>query len=325
MSYHHRYKPRDFVFALRLLSLRKRTALTQEAVALHVGVTEKAIRNWEGGNNYPSEANLRKLIELYLDQDAFAAGQEQDEARTLWQQSHESAHRRSTSFDELWFATLLKAGRARRLTLAPQQEDSWLSSASAPRLLQADWGAALDVSVLYGRSQELAQLEQWLLSERCRLVALLGMGGIGKTSLAVKLTQQVTSHFDCVLWRSLYNAPTLDDVLRDWLQVLSPQRLLDPSEELEHLLALLLEQLQARRCLLVLDNLETLLQVGVLQGGYRLGYEGYGTLLARLAQTTHRSCLLLTCRELVSELAIASGREAPVRLLRLAGLELPAS
>ena len=45
---------------------------------------------------------------------------------------------------------------------------------------------------------------------------------------------------------------------------------------------------------------------GVLQGGYRLGYEGYGTLLARLAQTTHRSCLLLTCRELVSELAVAS-------------------
>src|SRR5205807_5511194 len=107
MSYHHRYRPRDFVFGLRLLSLRKRTALTQEAVALHVGVTEKAIRNWEGGSNYPSEANLRKLLELYLDQDAFAPGQELDEARTFWQQSHESTHRIS-SFDELWFAGVLK-------------------------------------------------------------------------------------------------------------------------------------------------------------------------------------------------------------------------
>src|SRR5207247_10155834 len=89
---------------------------------------------------------------------------------------------------------------------------------------------------------------------------------------------------------------------------------------LDHSLAHLLKQLQERRCLLVLDNLEAILQEGVLQAGYRPGYEGYGTLLGRLAQTSHRSCLLLTCRELVGELAIASGQEAPVRLLRLAGL-----
>src|SRR5260370_29461168 len=110
MSYHHRYKPRDFAFAQRLLSLRKRTGLTQEAVALHVEVTEKAIRNWEGGSNYPSEANLRKLLELYLDQDAFAAGQQQDDGRTLWQQSHERTHLIS-SFDKLWFAGVLTQWR----------------------------------------------------------------------------------------------------------------------------------------------------------------------------------------------------------------------
>jgi transcriptional regulator with XRE-family HTH domain len=74
MSYHHRYKLRDFAFAQRLL--------TQEAVALHVGVTEKAIRNWEGGSNYPREANLRKLIELCLDQ---LASSSQDGAVKMWE------------------------------------------------------------------------------------------------------------------------------------------------------------------------------------------------------------------------------------------------
>src|SRR5260370_16848129 len=91
------------------------------------------------------------------------------------------------------------------------------------------------------------------------------MGGIGKTTLAVKLVQQVAPYFDCVLWRSLYNAPSLVDLLLNWLQVLSPQRLLDPSEDLEHLLALLLDQLQARRCLLLLDNPDAILREGLPQ------------------------------------------------------------
>src|SRR2546429_7415742 len=61
MSY-HRYKPRDFRFAQLLVTLRKRAKLTQEEVALRMAVTVRAIGNWEGGSNYPSELNLRKLI-----------------------------------------------------------------------------------------------------------------------------------------------------------------------------------------------------------------------------------------------------------------------
>src|SRR5438105_2358663 len=146
---YHRYKLRDFAFAQRLLTLRKRAALTQEAVALHVGVTEKALRNWEGGSNYPGEANLRKLLELYLDKGAFASGQEQDEARGLWEQLRASSHRLTSSFDEMWFAALLKARRARRISLAPLQEGSQAPVPSSSHFLRADWGAALDVSALY--------------------------------------------------------------------------------------------------------------------------------------------------------------------------------
>src|SRR5947209_1477442 len=111
MSHQQRYKPRDFAFAQRLLALRKRAALTQGEVALHVGVSEKAIGSWEGGSYHPTEANLRKLIELYLNKDAFTADQEQEEARALWVQLQESTLHRISDFDEPWFATLLKEWR----------------------------------------------------------------------------------------------------------------------------------------------------------------------------------------------------------------------
>jgi len=50
---------------------------------------------------------------------------------------------------------------------------------------------------------------QWIVTERCRVVALLGIGGIGKSAL--KLGQQIQTQFEVVVWRSLQNAPPFED------------------------------------------------------------------------------------------------------------------
>src|SRR5262249_53961168 len=76
----------------------------------------------------------------------------------------------------------------------------------------------------------------------------------------------------------------------------------------------------ARRSLLVLDNLETVLAAAERQGVYRVGYEGYGRLLRLIAETAHPSCLLLTSREAPPELAPFGGVPAAERVLELGGL-----
>ncbi len=214
--------------------------------------------------------------------------------------------------------TLKDLFRAFQLTLTPEDylqpaligETDELS-AIAP--IQQDWGEALDVSLFFGRQAELLNLRQWILQDRCRLVGILGMGGIGKTALSVKLAEQLQTQFACVIWRSLRNAPPLAILLRELVSFLSEQH--DSQAEISHLL----KYLRNRRCLVILDNLETILQPGNSAGDYRPGYEDYGDLLKIVAESHHQSCLVLTSREKPREIATFEGIGSAVRSLSLKG------
>jgi NB-ARC domain len=184
-----------------------------------------------------------------------------------------------------------------------------------------DWGEALAIPIFYGRTRELAQLTEWVVKEHCRVVSVLGMGGIVKSALVVSLMHQVAPYFEVVLWRSLRDAPDCSALLRDCLQELAPQLLSDVPPSLDGRLGLLLNFLRETHTLLVLDNLETLLEESVGASRMREGYEGYVRLLRRMAETAHQSCLLLTSREKPIELVPLEGGRAPVRYLHLEGLE----
>jgi WD40 repeat protein len=183
-------------------------------------------------------------------------------------------------------------------------------------------GEAINSSPLYGREQEILTLERWILAEQARLVAVVGMGGMGKTALIGMLTQRIQTHFDFVIWRSLRNGPYLEDVVLDCLSVFA--RLDIPLHNgLERKLSLLMSYLRSHRCLLVFDNVETILQEG--EGGrvghYLAGYEDYDRFLLQIAELHHQSCMLLTSREKPKSLSLfEGGKRASVRLFRLAGL-----
>ena len=202
-----------------------------------------------------------------------------------------------------------------------QESGSKLLTTEGYVLLQRqDWGEAVDVSVFSGRCSELATLEQWMVQDRCRLVALLGMGGIGKTTLAVKMAEDLQDQFEYLIWRSLRNAPPVEEFLKELILFVSDEQEVNLPETVDSLISLLMQYLRQHCCLLILDNAESILRSGERAGRYRSGYEGYGQLLRRVGDERHQSCLVLTSREKPIGLSAKEGETLPVRTLQLTGL-----
>ena len=183
-----------------------------------------------------------------------------------------------------------------------------------------DWGEAPYVTRVYGRDQEASMLRRWMVEERCQVVAVVGMGGMGKTTLASQVARLVRDDFTTVCWRSLQHAPPLKHILQQCLQSISHQERVELPDALDEQLSLLIHYLHAARCLLILDNVESILQEGQQASYYREGYGDYRQLIQRVAETAHQSCLLITSREKPREVSLLEGKHAAVRSLHLSGV-----
>ena len=184
-----------------------------------------------------------------------------------------------------------------------------------------DWGTAPDVRVFYGRQKELDNLQKGILEKNYRLVALVGIRGIGKTTLAVKLLEQIQAKFDYVIWRSLEPPPRLENLLSDIIKFLSNQQKTNLPGDVDHKISLLMEYLRSSRCLLVLDNAELLMKAGDHEGHYQEGYEKYRELFKRVGTERHQSCLVLTSRENPKEIVELEAKTLPVRSWTIQGVE----
>lgn len=196
-------------------------------------------------------------------------------------------------------------------------------SSPVNNLIQIMGGKPPSISSFYGRARELSCLKELIIKQRC--ISLVGVAGIGKTALAAKLIQEISVEskpkFDWIIWKSVAHAPLFQDLVAELIELIQPlEPNLDSSKFTQAMVSALIKQMQQRRCLLVLDESDSLFETRNLDQHLE-----YKLFFRRLIEEMDQSCLLLTNRVFPDEFEdlIIAGR--PIEYLKLKGLDTDAA
>ena len=203
----------------------------------------------------------------------------------------------------------------------PNQETS---NTKQPETPHQDLSEMPDLGAFYDRTPELETLTTWILQKQCRLIAITGISGIGKTSLAVQIVQQIKNQFDYIIWRTIDVSHTLDEFQQELIQLFSESEKLDfPTTKPKPLS--LIKYLQKHRCLIILDDVHNLFSSGELAGKYKPEYEEYRHFFKQIEKLSHQSCFLLIGWEQPREISQIESQNNPIHTLQINGLDIVAA
>ena len=206
----------------------------------------------------------------------------------------------------------------------PKDRSPSTSDTSKPQT-RLDLADAPHISSLCDRTSELATLEKSIVQDKCNIAAILGISGLGKTALSLHLIQKIKHNFEYVIWRSLRHSPPLETTLKNLLKFLLNKPEIELPTSIPERISLLMEYLGKNRCLIILDDVQTILSSGQLAGKYRPECENYSILFRQIGETTHNSCLILNSWEPPREITALKGENSPVRTLQLKGISATAT
>ncbi|MEG4457722.1 NB-ARC domain-containing protein [Microcoleus sp. N9_A1] len=203
----------------------------------------------------------------------------------------------------------------------PNQETS--TNPQQTKNLHQDLSEMPELGDFFDRTPELDTLTTWILQQRSRLIALTGISGIGKTSLAVQLVQQIKDEFECVIWCSIDPSYTPDKFEHKLIQFFSHSEKQDLSPTNPKRLPLI-KYLQKHRCLVVLDDVHNLFCSGEFAGKYKPECEEYRSLFKQIEKLSHPCCFLLIGWEQPREVIQVKNQNTSIRILQLKGLDIAA-
>lgn len=179
----------------------------------------------------------------------------------------------------------------------PKEHSSSNLSVSQSKQQYCNWTTAPSIKHFVGRNQELSTLDSWSRDPDCRLIVVSGMTGAGKTSLVTEFANSIKEDFDYVIWFSLSQLPSLIELLNKYLKIIAgdsdTRESLKP-QELSFLLSEFIDCLKQQKILLVLDSLQSILEVSQTSVSYRKDFEAYGQFLRSVISTNHQSLLVTT-------------------------------
>src|ERR1700680_4941443 len=125
------YGERDYAFGQLILTLRSAIGLTQAGLSDHLGISKRAVGEWEAGSSYPKATHLQALIALAVKEQVFPIGHEEEEIRALWKAAHQKV-----LLDETWLSVLLSEPPAPSAQVAVHQNGDGQARGKQSRGLQ---------------------------------------------------------------------------------------------------------------------------------------------------------------------------------------------
>ena len=142
------YGERDYAFGQLILTLRSAIGLTQAGLSDQLGISKKAVGEWEAGSSYPKATHLKALLALAVKEQVFPVGHEEEEIRALWKAAHQKV-----LLDDAWLHDLLAP--LSPVALSPLAGTPGAHAAAKPAASpRVDLVEALDVSHFTGREVE---------------------------------------------------------------------------------------------------------------------------------------------------------------------------
>jgi NB-ARC domain len=166
------------------------------------------------------------------------------------------------------------------------------------------------------RTLALQNLSHWLTTQNPRLISVLGLSGIGKTTLVKHFVDLNLQQFDLVIWKSIKLSPSLDTIITDIFALINPE-----SIQTDKKLTQLFNLLRQKRCLIILDDVQEIFTTGQFAGQYKTEYKDYKTFFTMVTEIEHQSSLILIGQEQCQEMLCLDEELYPVKCLELEGLD----
>ncbi|MEM9091383.1 MAG: TIR domain-containing protein [Cyanobacteria bacterium P01_F01_bin.53] len=219
------------------------------------------------------------------------------------------------------------------------------------------WHDAPKLNLFQGRVRRLQELKDWILmpTREHKLLAICGIGGIGKTYLARKLAEDIGEQFDQVIWMGLEpDHDPLDFFTSLWTAMQFGLASYNPTangqknqpSSVLSLIKQISKELSKQRHLIIIDGFEKVFNtypkdskakaktVGIptfdasrrqQASEYKAGFSAFGDWLNHLQTTIYKhpskgSCVILTSREKPKEMLGIETKHPATKLYKLGGL-----